>query len=243
MRHLTLSDLALGFRDLFDQRFADLHLSQSGKLYAPMLAQRRAAIEALPGALTGGRPLATELGQVDEHHDGFGSAIFAYTEALLRAPDTTADVRAAAQRIRDAFIPHKGTLQESYADEAAMAKKNRPALAERKADLESIPLPSGKTLYTWAEAFLDAGDTLDKLLSHRTLIEADASGNENAGQLRGSTIGLLNRFRSALGDELLLDAALPKNLDARVFGYFDELDARRKGARARSDDDSTPKGP
>ena len=45
--------------------------------------------------------------------------------------------------------------------------------------------------------------------------------------LRVSTIGLLGRARASLADELDAKAALPRNLDARIFGYFDELASMR----------------
>jgi len=242
MRHMTLGDLGLGLHDLFDKRHNDLMWSQSGRLYAPMLAQKRDAIDALPSAMGPGLPLATELSDTDDRHDGFGMALWGYTEAVIRAPDTAPEVRASAQRIRDAFIPNKSALQDSYADEAAAAKRLRPALVEFAKDLRSFPVPGDKTLYDWASAFINAGDQLDKLLSDRAVIMADQSGGENAAQLRGSTVGILTRFRSALLDELLVNVALPRNLEARVFGYFDELQARRRAGKSRHDNgEESPK--
>lgn len=163
MRRLTLGDLDLGVRSLFEERKADLDLSAAGKLYGPMLAERLAAIQALPEALRG-RPLAGKLTAADTRHDGFGNGIWSYTDAVLNAPDLDDELKASAQRIRDAFIPGRGALTASYADEASKAKKNRPKLGDLKADLEAFPLPKGKTLYDWVVGFLDAGDALDDLL-------------------------------------------------------------------------------
>ena len=44
--------------------------------------------------------------------------------------------------------------------------------------------------------------------------------------------GLCQPRRGALGDELGVNPALPKDLDAQVFGYFDELDGMRAAALA-----------
>lgn len=45
-------------------------------------------------------------------------------------------------------------------------------------------------------------------------------------------MAVLGRFRGALRDELSVNPALPKDLDAQVFGYFDELDGIRAAALA-----------
>ena len=52
-----------------------------------MLAAKREAIDALPDAFTGGRPLAAELAEFDVHHDGLGGAVWFITEAVLRQLD------------------------------------------------------------------------------------------------------------------------------------------------------------
>ncbi len=228
VKNLTLGDLELGLRDLFEQRKAALALPIAAKIYVPELADKRAAIEGLPEAIKGGRANAEELATCDTRHDGFGAALWSYTEALFLAPDTSDDEIAAAQRIRDAFIPERGALRDSYAEEAATAKKNRPKLAELEQDLRSFPLRGNKSLYDWVQGFLDEGDTLDKLLSDRSMTELSAPARKQAGELRGSTIGALNRFRKALRDEIKNNPALPRDLEGQLFSYFDELSARRK---------------
>ncbi|UQA54982.1 hypothetical protein [Polyangium aurulentum] len=231
MRNLILADLKLALRELLGARNADLLLSGTGKVYAPQLAHKLTEIEALPEALTGGRPFAQELAEADDTHDGHGEAIYYQIEALLRLPFTEAEQKASLQRIRDAFVPRLGVLRDAYADEAAAAAKNRPALAALKDELMSVsvPVPQGATLYDWASAFVDAGDKMGKLLSDRSLAGSGAVGAQ-ALQLRSATIGLLSRFRSALADEITHDANLPRNLDARVFSYFDELQGMREQA-------------
>jgi hypothetical protein len=76
MRNLTIGDLDLGLRNLHDKRKSALDASMAGKIYGPQLAQARAAIEALPGAIDGSRPRTAELGEADDHHDGFGAGIW-----------------------------------------------------------------------------------------------------------------------------------------------------------------------
>lgn len=240
MRNLTLGDLKLGLNDLLEKRASDLKSCQAGALYAPMLTAKRDAINALPEALTGGRPLAAQLAEADVWHDGYGGAVWHLTEAILRHPDLPAKVVEAATRVREAFIPSMSVLRESYADQASAAKENRPSLKELEAELKAVDVPGGKTLYTWVSAFLKAGDNIERLLSDRATTGAEAGeGAKEAGGLRGGTIGMLGRFRAAVADEMASNAKLPKNLDGRLFGYFDELSQARakqgkaaKGAKA-----------
>lgn len=229
MRNLTLGDMDLGLENLHGKRKTDLLLSATGKLYAPMLSKRHAAILALPEALRR-RPLAAELDQTDNDHDGAGTAIFSYIEAVLAMPGLEDATRAAATKIRETFIPQKRNLMDSYAEQAAAAKKNRLKLPELEADLKKFPVPGGKTLYDWVVTFLDAGDQLDALLDERSLV--GVGGKEHAGKLRGETLGLLYQFRSTLKTEIAHDETLPRDLEGRVFSYLDELSNRRRPGKA-----------
>lgn len=227
MRNLTANDLSLGLRDLVTVRKADLELSGVGKIYAPAIIEREQAFAAASQPEKG-RANAAELGEADDLHDGLGNGLWFYTEAILATPGVSDAARAAAQRVRDAFIPARGALGETYAQEAAVARQNRPKIKEREADLMSLPLPDGRTLYDWALGFVDAGESLDALLSERATAEATAAAGRAGAELRVTTIGLLRRFRDALRDELRTNKALPEDLESRVFSYLDELSARRK---------------
>ncbi len=229
MRNLLLGDLKLALRNLLGNRKPQLVASNSGKLYAPQLAKKLVEIEELPEALTSGRPLAQDLADTDELHDGLGEAIYYHTETILRLPLASADLKASAQRVRNAFVPRLGVLRESYATEAAAADENRAALATLEADLQAIPVPVPKdaTLLDWATAFVDSGDKLGKLLSDRSLLGSGAVPTQ-ALTVRTATIGLLGRFRAALADEMAHEPSLPRDLDTQVFSFFDELQATRE---------------
>ncbi|MDI1432896.1 hypothetical protein [Polyangium sorediatum] len=225
MRNLHLGDLDIALKNLATERKADLDLSAAGKLYGPMLARRHESIQNLPEVLRK-RPLVAELEATDDRHDGYGGAIFAYVEAILLLPIASDATRAAALRIREAFVPNRTGLTDSYAEEAATAMKNRPKLAELEADLKMFPAPDGKTLHDWVSGFLDAGDDLSTLLNERSL--AGVSAPENGTKLRSETIKLLYQFRATLRTEMEENTALPRDLERRVFSYFDELNTRRK---------------
>lgn len=230
LRLLTLSDLKLGLDDLYDKRHKSLASCATGKSYDPMLAKRRVSIDALPAALLGGKPLAVELGEKDDLHDGLGYGIWHFSEAYIRNPKTPTEQLDAIKRIRAAFIPTLIELSASYATEAEAAIKRKPLLKTLKADLKMFPVADGLTLLDWVSDFLDAGQSLHELLSSRA--DVDDTGRKDAATLRSTTIGLLNRCRSAIADELADDAKLPRNLDQQVFAYFDELESMRAASLA-----------
>ena len=241
LKNLSLADLKIGLDDLLGKRHKALVRSKAGKVYEASLSKKRDEIADLPPALVSGKPLVSELSDTDARHDGFGAAIWFLTEAYLRAPDVLPDRTAAARRIREAFVPKLDTLKARYATEADAAKKRRKALKERKEDLKLFPLAGGGTLYDWAKRFLDEGEKLHELLSTRAdQSEGDRSG---ASKLRTSTIALLNRLRTALADESAHNDKLPKNVDAKVFGYLDELESLHPSGARVSGEDPTPPAP
>lgn len=241
MRNLTLGDLSLGLANLLTDRKTFVDGCTAGQLFGPMLIKKRTAIEGLPEALRGGKPLAEELAQIDDDYDGFGGGIHVYTEAILLIPTTTAVQHAAAQRIREAFIPSRARLTDSYAEEAAAAKINRAKLAERKNDLDMFPIPGNKTLYEWAVAFVDCGDKLDDLLNQRSMAAIGGATRLMAARLRSETLGILYQFRSAVAAEVS-DKNLSPDLEAQIFSYLDELSARRpsKKTPAKTDEEPPP---
>ncbi len=248
MRNLTLGDMLLGLRNLASARKSDMLLSTTGKLYASKLGKQLAQLEALPEAQQSGRPLAQDLAHQDSIHDGFGEAIHHYAETLQSLPTVPPEMREAALRVRNAFVPKLKILRASYADEAATATRKRPLLESMKADLEALPVPhpAGGTLLDWVKAFLDAGDDIDKLLNDRSMA-AHAPLSTQALKLRTTTMAMLTRFRAALLDEIEEDTSLPRDLESRIFSYFDQMQATRDDAatrRHKSDkNDGTTTGP
>ena len=97
MRNLTLSDLRAGLMDLLHHRDEALKATQTGKLYGPILAAKRKAIDHIEASA--GRPVG-DLNEADAQHDGLGAAIWHYTEAVLSHPFVTEERRAAARRPR-----------------------------------------------------------------------------------------------------------------------------------------------
>ncbi|MDI1451612.1 hypothetical protein [Polyangium sp. 6x1] len=230
MRYLSLAALKVAFADLFGERHAALLLSGAGKTYEPILLAKKQQIDALPGALTGGKPLAEAIAEADDVHDGFGAAIWHMTEAYGRWPKAPAHVRAAIERVRAAFIPELDDLRASYVEEAHAAFQHRKQIEALKADLQLIPIAEGQTLLDWAEGYAAAAEQIGALLSQRA--DADTDARRDAGRIRTATLAVLGRFRGALGDEVAANPALPRDLDAQVFALFDQLNQMRADALA-----------
>jgi hypothetical protein len=233
MYRLTFGDLKLGLNDLLQVRLDDLKQSAFGGLYLPLLTAKREAIDALPDAMTSGLPLAAQLAETDDDHDGLGGAVWFITEAVLRHPTLTPTLRTAAEAIRTAFVPELAVLRKPHADEAAAAYNHRSDLTRLEAELKSITVPGGQTLYTWVNDFLDKGDQLGSLLALRGQAQAGAESAKQAAALRAGTIGLLGRLRSSIQDEVAGGAKLPAGYEAKLFATFDELNQRREAAAHR----------
>lgn len=229
MRNLLLEDLKLGLDDLFGKREAHLLKSATGRTYAPLLRKKRDEITALPEELVGGKPLAQQLASEDGVHDSYGGALYLVLEAYRRLSPYEPELAELAEKLEQALIPGLDELRATYATETAAAKKRLEKLAALQADLARFPTAGGKTLHDWTKRYLEAGSRLDDLLSKRADVAARDSGDRSdAAVLRTVTIGLISRARAALADELDADGALERNLDALVFGYFDELAAMRE---------------
>ena len=232
---LTLTDVRSASRHMLVDKRAALDSVTGSAPWVRVAEGTFNKVEALPPEVL--RLLnAAELRTLDQLHDGWGSAIRHVCEGVLLAPTASAAAKAAAQWTLDNFVPSRSELRATYVLEASRARDREVKLTEGRAMLESIPVPDGGTLHTWAVAFVEAGKGLDPLLHDRA--EARVDRSEAAG-LRGQLIGQIARLREVIG-ELLAEtpdhgAAVLKSL----FGYYDMLvEMRSKGSQ-----DPTPTPP
>jgi hypothetical protein len=232
MANLLLSDLKLVLDDMLTKRKKAVLASHVGnKVYAKQLEDARKAIHALPAKLV--TPVDTDdrLRATDALHDAHGRAIFYLTEAYVHAPAASPVIKAASARVRAFFIPKLAELQDDFVTEADRAAKRKKSIAEIEADLKTIPVAGGGTLHDWASEFVSHGITLSELLSAKAQSAAPKNGSRagrSSAHVRTKTLGLLKRFRIALRDEIAANPKLAKN-ETGVFGYYDELAARRAG--------------
>ncbi|MDI1444015.1 hypothetical protein QHF85_08215 [Polyangium sp. 6x1] len=212
----------------------------SGAASTKLLTAKRDAIGKLP-SIAAGRPLADDLGAADVRHDALGYAVWHLLEAYDRHPDIPEHIRAAARKIRAAFIPTLEDLGASYPAEAKAAMDRKPSLTSLQSELALFPVAGGGTLHDWADSFLHAGVAIDSLLSARADLETKT--RKDAARLRGEVVGLLNRTRKNLALELQEDPSLPKDLDARVFGYLDLLEKSAADAQKGKTSPEIPPAP
>lgn len=235
---ILLSELHLILPDLLTKKRHYYEETSAGAIYIPLLEKSRKAIDDLPSEVTTGTVLSAELGEADLKHDEYGGALWNFTAAYLKCPGVDEDVRAAAERIRKQFIPALSQLKDPYATEAKRAADREKTLGDYKSDLQMFPVISAKgdkksTLYDWVKDFIEAGRSLDTLLSER----ADANYDSRAGApaLRTTILGQLGRMRDALTDEVAANPKLSRTLVEDTFAYFDQMEvAAEKRAAANA---------
>jgi hypothetical protein len=230
MLNLTLNDFILFLEDLLSKRVEWLRLSAIGVAFEPAFRKRLEALKALPATLRS-KPLAELLGETDQLHDAYGSALDYLTRGLEELPFLTKEQRALATEIRTNFVPSRSLLIASYPDETAHAGKVKPTLTTMEAGLRSFKIVGDHTLYDVAAGFVTNGEKLGELLSDRADAIGDADRSEVKG-LRGKTLRLINRFRGMLEEEIDENPDLPRDLDTKVFGFLDQLAGDRSRAAA-----------
>jgi hypothetical protein len=238
MKNLTINDLKLGLTELLDpngKRFPVLSVTKAWSFYRDELQQKQQELQALPPDVAGATRQSTSvLTETDDLHDGFGGALYYQTEAYLRAPDTSRELRIAIQELRDTFITKLSELRSSYSDESTRAKERLPKLEIYKSKLQLFPIAGGKTLYDWAKSYLNNGIKLAELMSARAFTEASFTDpvKSKAASLRMEAVGVILNLRVLLQQEMKQNTSLPPNLDALMFGLFDELQQKRQAATA-----------
>jgi hypothetical protein len=226
---LNLTDLRLGLEDLLSVRRGPLLRTQAGKAHEDVLEQQRDAINALPAPLTGGRPFAEELALRNTEHDAFGLGIWYMTEAYLRIPGIESEIVAAAQRIREAFIPDPDRLRDTYADQASAVGSRRENMVSLIDDLVRIPVAGGSTLFDWVAGFVGAGEQIAKILVQRS--EINATTRKHAMGLHSDTVRILNELRRSVVAEISRSMGMPRTTEDDIFGYFDLLENTRIEAK------------
>ncbi|MDX9722170.1 MAG: hypothetical protein RBU37_15620 [Myxococcota bacterium] len=221
MQHLFVTDLYRALEDLLCHRVEALRRSTICAGYERSLRARFEALESLmPGVDC--TPIAVAADLVDLAHDGFGAAIFALTEAYRYVPELEPQLRDAALRIQTALVPELDRLRSPHRLEAEAARSNRARLPALRADLCRFPCAEGSTLDDWAESFVESGERLGALALCPS--STDEVVPPEAFDLRAPIMRLLLNMRQGLDDELRIDPSLPRDLEAQIFGFFDELE-------------------
>ena len=238
--NFSIATIRRGIHNLFTERNDALIASKAGVYHKDELYEAHLGLGALPEVLTS-TPYKVELRTTDGRHDRFGRLIYFVTEACFQDPNASAEMVAAAQQIRDAFIPSLDELTDSYATEAERAIKRKPLLVSLGDTLKKFTLPwnPSQTLLDVATSFLNEGEKLNELLNDRADVPKGARAQ--ALTLRNKAMAVLNRLRKDLQKEIARDSNLPRDLEQRVFGFFDTLHAMESAGKSNdSTNNETP---
>ncbi len=229
--NFSLTTIRRGTHNLFTERTDALNASKAGAYLNDELYELHLGIGALPEVLTS-TPYKVELRTTDGRHDRLGRLIYFITEACFQDPNAPPEMVAAAQQIREAFIPSLDELTDSYATEAERAIKRKPLIASLADVLKTFALPwnANQTLFDVATSFVDEGEKLNGLLNDRA--DVPKGVRAQALTLRNKAMSVLNRLRKDLKKEVARDMSLPKDLEQRVFGFFDTLHAMESAGRS-----------
>lgn len=238
--NFSLTTIRRGTHNLFTERLEALHASKAGAYHKDELYELHIDIGALPEVLTS-TPYKVELRTTDGRHDRLGRLIYFITEACFQDPNASPEMVAAAQKIRDEFIPTLDELTDSYATEAERALQRKPLLSSLGEVLKKFALPwnASQTLLDVATSFVEEGEKLNGLLNDRA--DVPRGVRAQALTLRNKAMAVLNRLRKDLQKEIARDMSLPRDLEHRVFGFFDTLHAMESAGRSNeSTNDQAP---
>jgi len=215
----SLTTIRRGTHNLFTERPEALNASKAGAYHKDELYEVHINIGALPEVLTS-TPYKVELRTTDGRHDRFGRLIYFTTEACFQDPNASAEMVAAAQQIREAFIPSLDELTDSYATEAERAVKRKPLLLSLGDVLKKFTLPwdANRTLLDVATSFVEEGEKLNGLLNDRA--DVPKGVRTQALILRSKAMAILNRLRKDLKKEVARDMSLPRDLEQPLAAPF-----------------------
>lgn len=130
-------------------------------------------------------------------------------------------------------------MSDSYATEAERAKKRQEALGVMGDTLKTFVAPwdSTRTLFDVVTAFLTEGEKLNALLHDRA--DVPKGVQSQAAQVRSKAMAVLNRLRKDLKKEIARNPNLPRDLEQRVFGFYDTLHAMESSGKPSG---TTPEG-
>lgn len=238
MRYMTTGDLSLVLNDMFKTKLDLLNKTISFKIYESALAGNRDKLNSIVEILKR-KPLTEELKEADDLHDSTGRAVYYICKGMSSLPILAEEKRDLLSTVSERLVPALSDFTRNYEDEASSAKKKRDLVAGMKAELSAFPVAPDMTLYDLLDAHVGAGEKIDTLLAKRadTTAKEDAAKLKEASSIRPATIGLINRLREAMEDEVSMNDELDDSLANKIFAYYDQI------AQTREDRSAKPKTP
>jgi hypothetical protein len=236
MSEIDVDNVTMVLDEMFDHRLARLtaEAPRTAAFYVPLIRKKRAELAPFIGAVkASGVPVADRLKAAKKRQDGHAGALSRHVGALLADAQTPDEVRARAQRVRDALLSGRPVSGGSYSARAALARRLGTKRAEAAAELAALPpLPGGGTVVERVDAWFAESSIINDLLTERA--DALSRGGPAAGarKVLTATLGLLGRMRAALADERSDAPAMSDDLEAFVFARLDALQTAPRHAAA-----------
>ncbi len=234
MRHMTTGDLSLVLNEMFKTKLDLLNKTISFKIYERSLIEKRDKLNSIV-EIMGRKPLTEELKDADDLHDSTGRAVYFICKGMSSLSILAKEKRDLLSTVSERFVPALGDFTRSYEDEASSAMKKRDLIADMKKELSAFPVAPDMTLYDLLDAHIGAGEKIDTLLAKRadTTADEDAAKLKEARTIRPVTIGMLNRLREAMDDEVSMNGELDDSLVNKVFAYYDQIGETREDRGAK----------
>lgn len=230
---LPLSSVRLVLVHITSTKLPDLQLVPIGQAHVPLCMSMLANIDALPDAVKT-QPYRDELDETDDLHDDFHEAGQGYIDSALLCPAISKDDKAFLSDVRAVFLAEASERSASFVNEADKARERRAKLPAHEAKLKAWTIAPGQSLYDWIDGYVSAGEKLHTLLEKRA--DVLSQSRKDARTLRSKALGMLRDLRRSIRRAVELDPALPRDLEARLFGYMDTLAAMVKSKPAEKDE-------
>jgi hypothetical protein len=190
-------------------------------MYSGMIEDAFGQLRALTPAPT--VPVAPPGTEEVQLHTRLGNGIRRGLECVVELPDTEDAHRETANRVIEVLGPKpltERTKRETRFALAADVRQRVKGMAGAVADLP--PAPGGRAFGELIDRWCALGDRFgDEIAAREAPVET--TDNTAAGTATSKLVGLINRARAALRDEVAYDETLPRTLEQDVFGLYDAL--------------------
>jgi hypothetical protein len=230
MAHLSLNQQTVYLTFLLQGQAELLARSRAAALFVPKLRETLDLYVARQSAVAPAVVSPARLAAAARLQDQRRTAVLRLAE-LLELQDSGSAVEGLAASIRGAVDLPRG---RAYVDRVARLTAAQARAEALRGPIAALPAALAGMLEASLAAYLAAGRELAELLRIRA--ESAGQGAEmTPGDLVArvsATTSLLRHFREAVRLEAEVDSTLPRDIDARLFAYLDELQAQARGRLA-----------
>lgn len=194
-----------------------LHGTSTWSIFQPLLITHRDVLHVERKSIAQA-PHTASLAVAGATHDAFGRTFWLSTGAVLEDPGASAEDKAAAALVRSTFLPSLQEINLSTAAEIENARLRAPKVDAHGPSLDRIPAAGGRTARHLVQGMIDTAAERARWVTERATQTRPPAPPASALQV---AIGVFFDFRNTLVREIQAKPALPRDLEAQVFGLFD----------------------